>query len=293
MLFPAFLPDGARAWDPLQKAPRQAERAGELLSKGHSEEAVDAYAHAQALDPLRSEYRLGLGEALYATGDLEGAMNQFLAAAADSQRAQFRQRALYNAGNVALAAKDPEKALSFYQQALLAADPDEDLLQNLELAQALLEAQQKQQQQQKKGKNQDQKKKDQDQDQKDQSAQQKQDQQQQDQQKQDQQQRDQQQQDQQRQDQQKQDQQQKDQQQSQEPPKPPESSSAADSTRQQTASTDSTSQALADSMANPPPGMTRAEALRLLNALDHDEEELRRSIQRRLRGKGTKSTHEW
>jgi hypothetical protein len=39
-------------------------------------------------------------------------------------------------------------------------------------------------------------------------------------------------------------------------------------------------------------GMSVAEALRLLDALDHDEEELRKSILRRLRGE-TEQAGDW
>jgi len=281
------------AWDPLQKAPRQAQKAGQLLAQGEAEQAVEAYALAQALDPDRPEYRLGLGEALFAKGDLEGALDQFLAAAAvDSERAESRQRALYNAGNVALAAKDPARALQLYEQALLAAPADSDLVQNLELAQRMLEQEKQEKQPKPDQKNQKQN------DQQQKNPQQKdQDQQKQGQQNQDQQSQDQQKQGQQNQDQQKQDQrnqgQPKRNRQDQDRPSPPETtSSPPDSTRQPSARPDSNSLAPPDSSVSKML-MSRQEALRLLDALDHDEQELLRSIQRRLRGDPRRSTHAW
>ena len=39
--------------------------------------------------------------------------------------------------------------------------------------------------------------------------------------------------------------------------------------------------------------MTPEEAMRLLQALDADEEELRKSIQRRLRGDEKEAEHDW
>jgi hypothetical protein len=287
----------ARAWDPLQKARRAAEKAGEKLKQGDAKAAIENYARAQAYRPQDPDYRMGLGEALYADGDLKGAMSQFLAASTSEDPSQDQQ-ALYNAGNVALAKKDPGQALSLYQKALLAGEPGPNLLHNLELAQRLLEKQkdqqqksdQKQNQKQKGDQKQDKNQKNQDQgNQQDQKQNQKQDSQsgkdensQQDQE-----------QDQQGDSQQKQ-KSQEDQQKEGENQKQQEQQSARqDSTMQQPARPDSTQAAMSDSMTTKVGVMTPAEALRLLNALDHDEEELRRSIQRRLRKTENKSKHDW
>jgi Ca-activated chloride channel family protein len=287
----------ARAWDPLQKARRAAQQGGEHLKAGDAKQAVEDYARAQAYRPQDPDYRLGLGEALYADGDLKGAMGQFLAAANADDPGRAYQ-ALYNAGNVALASGDPKRALALYQKALLKGKPDQDLLTNLELAQRLAEAQKKKQNdKQKQGS------------QKDQRQNQKQDQKQNQNQQQDQQkgqekgrkqqdnqeekgeknfQQNRENQEQENQAQQKPEQDQKSPQEKAEQ----QSAAAADSTRQAPASADSTQTATADSL--PQVGvMSRQEAMRLLNALDHDEEELRRSIQRRLRKTENKSKHEW
>jgi Tfp pilus assembly protein PilF len=282
----------ARAWDPLQKARRAAETAGEKLQRGDTKGAIENYARAQAYRPQDPDYRLGLGEALYADGDLKGAMSQFQAAANSGDPGLDRQ-ALYNAGNVALAKKDPKTALSLYQKALLKGKPDPDLLHNLELAQRLLEQQknQKQDQKQKGDQKQDQKqdqKKDQGQDQKqDSSQEQKQNSSQnQDQKKQ----QEDEQQNGSKSNQQQSSENQKDQAQNQKQEQP---SAAPDSSLEQPARPDSTQTAMSDSMTTKVGVMSPAEAMRLLSALDHDEEELRRSIQRRLRTTENKSKHEW
>ncbi len=258
----------ARAWDPLQKARRAAREAGEHLAAGETSEAVDAYARAQALNPDAPEYRMGLGEALFADGDLEGAMGQFLAAA-DPEQPELARRALYNAGNIALAGGEVEQALSLYEAALLAEEPDEDLLHNLELAQRLLEQQQDQEQEQEQQENQEEQQEQDDQEQQDQEQQQ--------------------------------EQQQQDEQppeeQEQEPPgedsEDQENEAPPDSLETPPPPPDSTQVAPPDSLIAAPEGMTPEEAMRLLEALDHDEEELRRSIQRRLRGTDTESEHDW
>jgi tetratricopeptide (TPR) repeat protein len=255
----------AWAWDPLQKARRAAQEAGEHLAAGETGEAVDAYARAQALNPDAPEYRMGLGEALFADGDLEGALGQFLAAA-DPEQPGLARRALYNAGNSALAAGEVEKALTLYERAVLVDEPDPDLLHNLELAQRLLE-QQQQQDSQEQQESQDQQD-DQEQEQED-PQQQQEDPQQQD-----------------REDQQQQEPQEEDSDQ-EESPSPP------DSLQVPPPPPDSTQVASPDSLLPPPEGMTPEEAMRLLEALDHDEEELRRSIQRRLRGAETESENDW
>lgn len=291
LVFSLFQSTSARAWDPLQKARRAAEKAGEKLKQGDSKAAIENYARAQAYRPQDPDYRMGMGEALYADGDLKGAMSQFLAASSAADPEQTQQ-ALYNAGNVALAKKDPAQALSLYQKALLAGKPSSDLLHNLELAQRLLEKQKKQQQKSDQKQSKDQKqdedqKGDQNQDQKQQQSEDSKSEQQKDSQK------GQKQQEQQGNPQQNEQDKQNEQSQDQDQKRQEQQSAARDSTMQQPARPDSTQAALSDSMASKVGVMTPAEALRLLNALDHDEEELRRSIQRRLRKTENKSKHDW
>jgi len=295
LLLCLFQSSSARAWDPLQKARRAAEKAGEKLKQGDSKAAIENYARAQAYRPQDPDYRMGMGEALYADGDLKGAMSQFLAASS-SDDPQQDQQALYNAGNVALAKKDPAQALSLYQKALLAGKPSPNLLHNLELAQRLLEKQKEEKQKSDQKQNEDQKgdqKQDQKQQQQDQGQGKDQEQNQSKDSKSQQQKNSQQDQKQQEQsgnsqqnEQGKQDEQKKHKQQEQQ-------SAEQDSTMQQPARPDSTQAAMSDSMATKVGVMSPAEALRLLNALDHDEEELRRSIQRRLRKTENKSKHDW
>jgi Ca-activated chloride channel family protein len=273
-----FVARPAPAWDPLQKARRAAQEAGEHLAAGRVDEAVEAYARAQALNPDAPEYRMGLGEALLRQGDLEGAVSLFLSAA-DPERPGQAAQALYNAGTALLEGGQAEKALSVYQRALLTAPPDEDLLHNLELAQRMVEsAREEEQQSQDPSQQEDQQEREEGEsspeedqqpsppedqesappeDQEDTPSPQEQS-------------------------------EQEDQQST-----PPEDSAPPDSLRPPPPAPDSTATAPPESLAALPEGMTPQEAMRLLEALDHDEEELRRSIQRRLRGAETESEHEW
>jgi tetratricopeptide (TPR) repeat protein len=262
--------DRAHAWDPLQKAHRAAGRGQQQLAEGDAKAAVEALLQAQALAPEDPSIRLGLGEALYVQGDYATAMTQFQGAA-DGLGGGLARDALYNAGNAAFRRQDYQRALGLFQQALLAGPSDADLLRNLELTQKLIEQSRQQQQQNQQG----------DQDQQQQEQQQQQQNQPQDQQ---QQQSGEQQQEQQQQQQEQQQQEQQEQPQQQPAEPPPPQPSQADSAQ---ARPDS-SQAI-----QPPPGMTPEEAMRLLGALDHDEEQLRRSIQRRLRGAETENERDW
>lgn len=255
----------ARAWDPLQKAQRAAEQGQRALAVGDSVGAVEAMLRAQALAPDDPRIRAGLAETFYRTGEYEGALRQLGPLGADDAPTAQRRRALYNAGNAAFRMQDYERALGLYTEALLAADsePGEDLLRNLELAQRLLE--QQQQQQPESGEDGDPQEGEQPPEEQDQEGEQPpQDEQQQ-----------------QQQDQQQQEQGEQEQQQEQ----------------RQEESDSRPQEASADSAATQPPPrpeeMTPEEAMRLLQALDFDEEELLESIQRRLRGDDEEEENDW
>jgi Ca-activated chloride channel family protein len=251
----------ASAWDPLQSARRAAAQGQRALDSGDTTAAIRNLLRAQALAPEDQEIHMGLGETLYEAGDFENSQHQYESIGRD-ELSDWRDPALYNAGNAAFDAGELETALDLYTQALLGTDgdPGENLLFNLELTQRLLEQQQQQEQQQDKSG-------DQDKPQQDQQDQSQENQQQQDQQ-----------------DQEKQDQQQQDQQQSeeqeQEQPQP------QDAAEDQSEPAEQPAEELEQQM-------TPEEAMRLLQALDADEEQLRKSIQRRLRGDEKEAEHDW
>lgn len=255
----------ARAWDPTQAARRAAAEGQRALAEGDTTAAIRNLMRAQALSPEDPEIRMGLGETLYEATEYESARRQFEAIGADPLAGGGAQ-ALYNAGNSAFGTGDLEMALDLFTRALLDAGDDapEDLLFNLELTQRLIEEQQQQEQDQS-GENSE----DQNQEQSDQQNQQDQSQQEQ-----------QEQQDQQQQQQEQQDQQDEQQQQREQPQ--PEQPQAEDQ-----------SEAEQSPEGEQPEEMTPEEAMRLLQALDADEEELRKSIQRRLRGDEEESEHDW
>lgn len=261
----------ARAFDPLQRAERAARDGQRALASGDTLRAVEDMLRAQALAPDDPTIRSGLAETLYDTGDYEASVRQFEPLVDPEAPLPQRRRALYNAGNAAFAQQDYERALDYYTQALLEGDsaPSEDLLHNLELAQ-LLQQQQEQQRQDSQesgedGEPQENENSEQNQDQQEQQNEQ----------------------------QQPQDQQQQDSQEQE----PQEQDAPADSTGQQPPPPEP-QDAPADSLgqAVPPPDleqMTPEEAMRLLEALDYDEQQLRESIQRRLRGDDEEDEHDW
>jgi Ca-activated chloride channel family protein len=262
LLLVAVAASAAGAWDPLQSARRAAADGQRALAEGDTTSAIRDMMRAQALAPEDPEIRMGLGETLYRATEYESARRQYESIGADPA-AGIPSTALYNAGNSAFDSGDLEAALDLYTRALLEAEGDApaDLLHNLELTQRLLQQQQEQQEQS--GEDQSDEQNEDSGEQQDQPDQQQQEQQQD------------QQQEQQDQQQQEQEQQQEDQQQAppeeQEQPSEPEEQPAGEEEQQ----------------------MSPEEAMRLLQALDADEEELRKSIQRRLRGDEKETEHDW
>lgn len=252
----------ARAWDPFQSARRAAASGQRALAEGDTTAAIRDMLRAQALAPEDAEIRMGLGETLYRATEYESAMRQFEAIGSDPA-AGLSQPALYNAGNAAFDAGDLQTALDLYTRALLdaAGEPTEDLLHNLELTQRLLEEQQEQQDQQSGDEQSEEKSDEQSDEQQEQQDQPQQDQEQQ-------------------QDQQEQQEEQEQQQQEQQQQAPPEQPEEQPGDEQESGEED-------------PQQMSPEEAMRLLQALDADEEELRKSIQRRLRGDEKETEHDW
>lgn len=253
----------AEAWDPLQTARRAAAAGQRALAEGDTTAALREMLRAQTLAPEDPKIRMGLGETLYRATEYESAMRQFEAIGADPATGLL-DPALYNAGNSAFDAGDLQAALDYYTRALLDGDagPTEDLLHNLELTQRLLEQQEQQQEDQEQQESGDEQSDEQDQQQDEQQQDQNQEQQEQEQ----------------NQEQQEQEEQQQEQEQPQAPPEEEPSEEPADQEEQP---------------AEEQQQMTPEEAMRLLQALDADEEELRKSIQRRLRGDEKETEHDW
>ncbi|HKK69982.1 MAG TPA: tetratricopeptide repeat protein [Candidatus Krumholzibacteria bacterium] len=271
VLIVASCPRPVQAWDPLQRAERAAHQAQESFARGDTLGALESMLRAQALAPEDPRIRAGLAETLYDGGEFEAAMRQYAPLADPEAPLPRRLRALYNAGNAAFEQQDYERALQFYTEALVQGDsePDPDLLHNLELAQRLRDQQEQQSQQSEEqgedGEPQDGEQPPQDQQQQDSQGEQP-----------------------------------PPEDQQQDPQQPERSDdpqqAPPDSTQQQSPPPDP-EEAGADSTQMPPPPrpeqMTPEEAMRLLEALDFDEQELRESIQRRLRGDREEDENDW
>lgn len=260
----------AAGWDPLQKAERAAARGARLWADGDSVAAANSLLEAQALAPDNDRIRMGLAEVFYKNGEFQSALGQYRSVARDEAAtvAQRKADATYNAGNAAFELGDYQQALDFYTEALLGGTAAPDVLFNLELAQKMLEAaKSKEDGEPQEGEQDGQEPKEGEQEQEGKDGEK----------------------------------------------QPGQEPQQEDASQQQEAAPDSTQQqpqqqpASADSSAaeqpeNPPaaadsvlvpPGMSVTEAMRLLDALDHDEEELRKSIVRRLRSGDTEKAGDW
>ncbi|HEX9641110.1 MAG TPA: tetratricopeptide repeat protein [Candidatus Krumholzibacteria bacterium] len=260
--------EAAAVWDPLQKAERAALDGARRFAAGDSLGAVEAFLKAQALAPDDTRIRMGLAEALYKNGEFRSALGQYRLAG--EAGGEYGAHARYNAGNAAFEMGELERALEDYTEAVASGDSDPDLLHNLELTQRLLEQAQQQQEQGEKGEPQDGDEGEQ-QEQQDGSQQQEQ-------------------------------QQEGEQQEQPEDQEGEQQEQESDGEEQGQSEEQQEAPALPDSMPPMPAladslavaeGMTAEQAMRLLDALDHDEEELRRSIQRRLQRGDAKSENDW
>ncbi len=229
---------------------------------GDFEKALDKFEEALIQAPEDPLISLALGETLFQLERYEEAGVEFERALDLSEDPTVKAEALYNRGTSHLAAGETDLAI----EDLLASlqwDPDQpDARHNLEIGLRRLEQEQQQEQdQEEQGEDQDQQ--DEEQEKQDQQEQQENQEDQENQENQEQQdenqQEEEQDQDQQEQEQQEQEQQEQEQQESQENPEE----------------------------------MTQEQALQLLKALDRDEEELKRSVQKRLRGGRPKSGKKW
>jgi Ca-activated chloride channel homolog len=265
------------------------ERGREHYAAGQYAEALADFQAARALDPEDARLSLAVGEALHRLQRYEEAGREFDRAVSQAQAADLQAEGLYNAGTNALASGDAQRATDLLRRSLRLDPNRTDALTNLELA--MRQQQQQQQQQDQKDKQKDNQKDDQKKDEQQKQDQQKQDQQDKDKEKQDQQSQDQQNQDQQNKDQQNQDQQDKDQQkqdQQEQQDQKQADQKQPDQPKDQ-----------AQEQAGKPEGqpdqqqIDQERALQILKALDRDEEELKRSVQQRLRGGKNKSGKTW
>ncbi|MBC8422887.1 VWA domain-containing protein [bacterium] len=236
----------------------------ESYRSGDYEAALDAFLEARALDPDDPRLALAVGEAMSRLERHEEAAREFSRALALTDDPELRAEALYNAGTDALAAGDPALAAEQLRGSLTL-EPDRlDTLRNLEYAVRMMEQAPPQQSQDSQdgedGEQDEQQQQEGQQDQQDPSS------------------NDQQQQ----QDQSSGEEESETEQQQQSQPEQPEESDAEDSQPQE-----------GEQEAPDPEEISRERALSILKGLDRDEEELRRSLQKRLKGQEAASGKRW
>jgi Ca-activated chloride channel homolog len=244
---------------------------------GDFEGALSEFDAAMVLAPDDARVSLARGETLYQLERYEEAGSEFLRAQSLATDDELRSEALYNHGTTQLQSGDPGAAIEKFREALIANPGQEDILYNLELAMKLQQQQQQQkqeQQQDENSENQDQEE-DQEQDQQEQQEQEKSDQ---GQENQENEQQDSEQ-EQQEQEQQQQEQQDQEDQEDQEGQQPEES----EEEQQQSEETEHPSEE----------ELNKEQALQLLKALDHDEEEQIKAMQKRLKGKPGSNKKQW
>jgi len=111
----------------------------ELFTQEKYEEALQAFETARALNPDDPRLSLAVGETLYKLERYEDALREFQRSLVLSESVDLRAESLYNAGTSLLAQGDPAKAAEALLQSLRL-DPDQvDALHNLEIAMNLLQ----------------------------------------------------------------------------------------------------------------------------------------------------------
>ncbi len=234
--------------------------------------ALSEFGAALVHDPDDPRISLAMGETLSRLKKYDDALREFDRTLELTDDPALRAEALYNSGTTLLEAGKLQQAVDKLQASLAMEPGQQDALTNLERALAMLRQQQQQQQQQQQDKKNQDKQQKQDQ-QQDQTGQQKKPQQDDRQQNQQQNQQQQQEQQQEQQQQEKQQEQQGEQQPDQQPQK---SQPAGDRDHKDSGER-----------------MDREHALQVLKALDRDEQELKRSVQKRLKGGKPRSGKRW
>jgi Ca-activated chloride channel family protein len=235
--------------------------------QGRFDEALDEFESALVQDPDDPLISLAVGETLFQLERYEEALAEFERTLALTEDKDLKAEALYNSGTTLLASGDPEKAADKLRQSLAMDISQADALHNLEVALKRVQEQQQEQQEQQQDDQEKQDEEKQEDENKDQEQQQQEQQEQEQQEQQEQEQQEQQEQD----EQQEQEQQQQEQEQEQ-----------TDQPEEQQEPEDSESEEL-----------TQEQALQILKALDRDEEELKKSVQKRLKGGKPKSGKKW
>ena len=119
----------------------------EHYGEGRYEQALAAYRDAQLEDPESALLHFNIGDALYKTGDLEGALSRFQEASG-KEAGRLKANSLYNMGNVYFQQGQYPQAAEAFREALEYDGKDGEARANLELALKRLEDQQQQQPQQ-------------------------------------------------------------------------------------------------------------------------------------------------
>ena len=245
---------------------------------GDFEQALDKFEEALIKAPEDPLISLALGETLFQLERYEEAGVEFERALDLTDDSSVKAEALYNRGTSRLAAGETDLAIEDLMSSLQWNPDQSDARHNLEIGLRRLEQEQQQEQEQEDQDQQDQEEnedgEEQEQEKKDQEKNDQQDQDQKDEQE------NQDQQDQQHQ----QEEQDKQEEQDQEEQKPEDEQNQEEQQEQQ--------QDQQEAEENPEE-MTQEQALQLLKALDRDEEELKRSVQKRLRGGRPKSGKKW
>ena len=123
-------PVGVGVGDPV--AARSAE-AQEKYEAGEYGEALTLYRDAQLEDPNSGLLKFNVGDALFKTGDFEGALKEFLQSAAGDDP-EVQGPAWYNAGNAHFELQQFKEAVEAYKEALERLPADVDAKANLEFA---------------------------------------------------------------------------------------------------------------------------------------------------------------
>lgn len=135
-------------------------KGNKLYTEKAYKQAETEYLKADSLDGNSFEAAYNLGEALYRQDSLSRAAKEFERAANLAQDRQKQSRAYHNLGNAYLKKKEYQKSIDAYKEALRRNPGDDETRYNLIYARKMLD-QQKKQQQQKKDQNKNQKNKDQ------------------------------------------------------------------------------------------------------------------------------------
>jgi len=112
----------------------EVDRGRALYREGRYEEALRAFTSARALNPNDARLTLAVGETLARLGRPAEAVDEFRRAAARADRPDLRAESLYNAGTSLLAAGQTEAAVKALRQSLTLDPGREDALRNLEIA---------------------------------------------------------------------------------------------------------------------------------------------------------------